>query len=158
MAIQKNILVYADWKGLGGPILMRLLHAVTIRGKEVFSFEYSADWLKSGVSQMVDPDLLLYSGMQFLPEEKRNFGIFLDSSPDRWGETLMRRRENIFARNEKRKPKTLLASDYLLGVFDDHRMGALRFKENESGPFINDNISMATPPWTLLRALENASL
>jgi len=46
----------------------------------------------------------------------------------------------------------------LLGVFDGHRMGALRFKLNEDGSFLNDNKQMASPPWTSLRDLEYASL
>src|SRR6202008_3430673 len=104
---------------------------------------------------MLDPDLQLYSGPQYLPEEKSNFGIFLDSSPDRWGKLIMRRREAALARLEKRKENTLHESDYLLGVFDGHRMGAIRFKQDdESSPFLNNNKEMAAPPWTSLRELE----
>ena len=159
MAQQKNIFVYAHWKEFSEPVLMGNLKATPVRGKEVFAFEYSNEWLKKGFSQMLDPNLQLYSGPQYLPEEKNNFGIFLDSSPDRWGKLLMKRREAAFARKEGRKENTLLESDYLLGVFDNHRMGALRFKEHdETEPFLNDNHKMAAPPWTSLRELEHASL
>jgi serine/threonine-protein kinase HipA len=93
-----------------------------------------------------------------LPEEKNNFGIFLDSSPDRWGRLLMRRREAWQAKNEHRDERTLFESDFLLGVFDGHRMGGVRFKLSEDGPYMNDQKKMATPPWTSLRELEHASL
>jgi serine/threonine-protein kinase HipA len=158
MAAKKEILVYADWQGLAKPTKMGVLTATPARGKEAFSFEYSAEWLKSGFSQMLDPDLQLYSGAYYPRDEKINFGVFLDSCPDRWGRVLMQRREAILAKKEDRKPKTLLESDYLLGVFDEHRMGALRFKLNDDGPFLNDNKEMASPPWTSLRELEQASL
>lgn len=52
----------------------------------------------------------------------------MDSSPDRWGRTLMDRREAILARKEKRKARKLFEEDYLLGVYDAYRMGGLRFK------------------------------
>lgn len=155
---QRSILVYTDWIGLEGPILMGNLHATHVRGKEIFSFEYNDDWLKSKDVLILDPDLQLFAGRQFLNEDKNNFGVFLDSSPDRWGRVLMDRREAIVARAEERKAKTLFETDYLLGVFDGHRMGALRFKEHEDGPFLNNNRDMASPPWTSIRELEEASL
>jgi len=96
--------------------------------------------------------------LQYAPKEQENFGIFLDSSPDRWGRFLMNRREAQLAREEGRKEKTLLESDYLLGVYDEHRMGALRFKTESSRSFLNDNKAYASPPWTSLRELEHASL
>ncbi len=155
---QKKILVYAHWLGLKDPALMGMLNVTRSKGKEIFYFEYTDTWLKSGFSQSLDPDLQLFSGPQYVKEEKNNFGIFLDSCPDRWGKILMERREAVIARKEKRKSKTLLESDFLLGVYDEHRMGALRFKEDEAGPFLNNNRDIATPPWTSLRELEQASL
>ena len=71
---------------------------------------------------------------------------------------LMKRREAAMARSEKRPEKTLRESDYLLGVFDGHRMGAIRFKEDPDGPFLNDNKTLASPPWTSIRELEQISL
>lgn len=155
---KKEILVFAHWKGLLKPTRMGNLTVTPVKGKETFSFEYSDEWLKSGFSQMLDPDLQLYSGAYYPRDEKENFGIFLDSCPDRWGRVLMKRREAIIAKNEERKPKALLESDFLLGVFDEHRMGALRFKLHEDGPFLNDNKEMAAPPFSSLRELEHASL
>src|SRR5665647_392176 len=155
---KKEILVYAHWLGLAMPNKMGTLTVTPAKGKETFSFEYAADWLKSGFSQMLDPDLQLYSGAYYPRDEKINFGVFLDSCPDRWGRVLMQRREAIIAKNEERKAKTLLESDFLLGVFDMHRTGALRFKLQEGGPFLNDNKEMASPPFSSLRELEHASL
>ncbi len=153
-----DILVYADWKGLDGPLLMGVLSVVHTKGHEVFSFAYDKGWLDKGSAQGLDPDLQFYSGSQYLNAGKKNFGIFLDSSPDRWGRVLMARREAIQARMAGRKEKTLFEEDYLLGVFDLHRMGALRFKMEPEGPFLNDNASFAAPPWASMRELEFASL
>jgi serine/threonine-protein kinase HipA len=154
---QRSVFVHAHWKGLEHPVLMGILNSTLVRGKEVFSFEYDEQWLRSKTAQALDPDLQLFGGPQYLDDEKSNFGIFLDSSPDRWGRVLMKRREAALARNEARKEKTLYETDYLLGVFDGHRMGALRFKEIEAGPFVNDNKEMASPPWTSIKELEHAS-
>lgn len=153
------IWVYADWDSSGEAQDMGILTAQRIRGKEVFSFEYKPSWMKANDAVIfLDPNLGFYKGKQYLPEEKSNFGIFLDSSPDRWGRLLMRRREAWQAKKEGREEKTLFESDYLLGVFDGHRLGALRFKVSPDGEFMNNEKRMATPPWTSLRELENASL
>jgi serine/threonine-protein kinase HipA len=149
----KEILVYANWHDLKEPTLMGILTATLSRGKEIFSFEYTKEWLSSGNVQYIDPNLQLYSGPQYLDDRKSNFGIFLDSSPDRWGRMLMRRREAALARNEGRKENTLFETDYLLGVFDDHRMGGIRFKVKQDGPFLDDNMTMASPPWTMMLPL-----
>ncbi len=154
----RNISVYAHWSGMEDPLLMGVLHSDRLKGKEVFSFEYIDEWLKYGPAQLLDPSLQLYSGLHYLNDVQDNFGIFLDSSPDRWGRILMRRREAAFARNENREEKKLFETDYLLGVYDGHRMGALRFKLEDDGPFLNDNKNMASPPWTSLRELEQISL
>lgn len=153
-----DILVYADWRELTAPTLMGTFSVTHTKGREVFSFTYSNDWINSGTAQNLDPDLQLFSGPQYLSGEKKNFGIFLDSSPDRWGRVLMDRREAILGKRENRKIKNLFEEDYLLGVYDLHRMGALRFKQEIEGPFLNDNMGLASPPWTSLRELEFASL
>lgn len=151
-----RIEVWADWASLGEPMLMGELMAAPSRGKEVFSFEYRPEWLKSGHAQSLDPSLQLYGGPQYGQSDQANFGVFLDSSPDRWGRVLMKRREAQRARAEGREETRLLESDYLLGVHDGHRMGALRF--SKGGPFLDDSDGMAAPPWTSLRELEHASL
>jgi serine/threonine-protein kinase HipA len=157
MSKNRNILVYAHWEGFNDPVLMGILSAAPAKGKEVFSFEYTKKWLQSGYTYMLDPDLQLYPGRYFPRDEKLNFGVFLDSCPDRWGRVLMDRKEAALARREKRAVKHLLESDYLLGVYDGHRMGGLRFKLEEEGEFLNNDINMAAPPWASLRELEQAS-
>ncbi|WP_245949162.1 type II toxin-antitoxin system HipA family toxin [Lutibacter citreus] len=156
---KRSIFVYADWDGLETPQLMGILFAELLRGKEIFSFEYDKEWLNSDKAQLLDPDLQLYAGLHYLNDDiKTNFGLFLDSSPDRWGRILMRRREAAMARLEERKESSLFETDYLLGVYDGHRMGALRFKLEIDGPFLNDNKKLASPPWSSIRELEQISL
>ncbi|MBS2099764.1 type II toxin-antitoxin system HipA family toxin, partial [Carboxylicivirga linearis] len=119
---------------------------------------YDKDWLQRGFNHLLDPNLQFYSGLHYADEDQGNFGLFLDSSPDRWGRILMRRREAALARKEGRNTGTLYETDYLLGVYDEHRMGAMRYKVDPDGPFLNDNREMASPPWTSLRELEQISL
>lgn len=153
------IWVYADWDPIEAPQLIGILVVQRVRGKEIFSFEYTETWLNASQAKLyLDPNLGLYKGKQYLPEGKNNFGIFLDSAPDRWGILLLRRREAWQAKLEGREERTLFESDYLLGVFDGHRMGGLRFKLEQDGAFLNNHKKMATPPWTSLRELEYASL
>ncbi|MEO7444239.1 MAG: HipA domain-containing protein [Ferruginibacter sp.] len=153
-----NIYVYAHWQGMNAPELMGILKATPGRTELIFSFNYNEEWLVQEHGFYLDPNLQLFSGPQYPAAGKPNFGIFLDSSPDRWGKLLMRRREAAWARLEGRKEKVLNEMDYLLGVFDGHRMGGLRFKKDPEGNFLNDNIEMASPPWAKLRDLEYASL
>jgi len=155
---QKAIQVCAHWQGMTEPYLMGTLFVTPVRGKEVFSFEYDPNWLKSPHAQVLDPNLGLFLGPQYARDGHDNFGLFLDSSPDRWGRVLMQRRETQLAMEENRDIRPLMESDYLLGVYDGHRMGALRFRLGDEGPFLDDMTDMAAPPWTKLRDLEHASL
>ncbi|MBC31552.1 MAG: toxin HipA [Muricauda sp.] len=155
---RKEIMVYANWDGIKAPLLMGNLYATPSRGKEIFYFEYDKEWLRSDFAQIIDPDLQLFEGQQYLNDEKSNFGIFLDSSPDRWRRVLMLRKEAARARIESRPAKTLMESDYLLGVYDGNRMGGLRFKTKTDGSFLDDDQTKAAPPFTSLRDLEFASL
>ncbi len=154
----RHIEVFAHWVGLSQPVLIGFLSAISSRGKEIFSFEYDADWLRNNQASNLDPSLRLFQGKQYVPLGQDNFGVFLDSSPDRWGRFLMNRREAQLARIESRKERKLLESDYLLGVYDVHRIGALRFCIEPNGPFLDNNKTYAAPPWTSLRELEHASL
>jgi len=158
MANQKHIYVYLDWLELGGLQKLGILQVEQLRGKEVFSFSYNKEWLESGFAMLLDPDLGLYGGPQYLRDDKPNFGLFMDSAPDRWGRVLMQRREALNARNENRKVHPLFESDFLLGVYDLYRMGALRFRLTEDGPFLHNEKDMTVPPFTSLRTLEEASL
>lgn len=155
---RKHIYVYADWLGLEGPQLVGTLSVDAVKGSEIFSFSYDKTWLSKGFSQSLDPDLQLFSGEQYASQGKINFGVFTDSCPDRWGRLLIKKREAILARQEGRTPKAFFESDFLLSVFDGNRLGALRFKTDPSGEFLDNNSELACPPWARLRELEHASL
>ncbi len=151
-----NVYVFENFSS-DAPFLMGILYVELQKGAEHYSFEYSDEWLKSPSSlHHLDPDLNLYKGRQY-PIGKPLFGLFSDSAPDRWGRMLMDRRERLYSDKENRKPRKLNESDYLLGVFDELRMGALRFKTDPDGPFLSDDTTNAAPPWTTLRTLEEAS-
>lgn len=153
---EKTIYVFADFLPFHNE-LIGTIYLSQIRGKEFCSFEYDHNWLQNQ-NMVLNPDLQLYSGRQFITDEKIIFGVFADSCPDRWGRRLMNRREELRARERQEKPKKLLESDYLLGVYDESRMGALRFKTDLDGDFLSNDEEFATPPWTSLRELEQASL
>ena len=156
--MSREIHVFGDWEELGQVRRIGLLRVDNVRGNEIFSFEYDRDWLESDTVMCLDPDLQWYAGPQYLADESRpNFGMFLDSSPDRWGKLLMKRREAIAARESNREERRLMESDFLLGVHDEQRMGGLRFKEHRDGPFLSGEDGITVPPWTQLRALEEAS-
>lgn len=150
-----DIYVYADWAGLNGSVQIGTLSAHFAKAKKAFSFEYNKQWLEKGLYQNLDPDIAFYSGPQY-PNNKENFGIFLDSMPDTWGKTLMKRREAQDARARGEKAQTLYELDYLLGVYDKTRMGALRFRTDIDGPFLDNDDSNPTPPWTSLGDLQEA--
>jgi serine/threonine-protein kinase HipA len=156
MRERREIEVVADWRDLEGPCRMGVLTATPARGREVFSFEYDDGWLASGQHQRLDPSLQLYPGPQYPPGDREQFGVFLDSAPDRWGRVLMKRREAQLARAEDRPERVLVESDYLLGVHDAHRIGALRYRLADR--FLDDNADFASPPWTSLRELQHASM
>lgn len=152
---QKTVYVYENWSS-DTPIKLGCLYVDYAKGSERHSFEYDENWLKRGFAHILDPDLAFYNGRQY-PIDKTTFGLFADSSPDRWGRVLMRRREKFQADREARKPGKLTDSDFLLGVYDKTRMGALRFKLDENGSFLSDDNDSAVPPWATLRTLEEAS-
>lgn len=155
-ANEKNIYVYDDFS-FEKPELIGTLYVNVIKGSESYSFAYDAQWLKkTNLSVYLDPELMPYAGRQY-PSGKSIFGLFADSSPDRWGRVLMNKRERIVAEKEGRKPAKLYDSDYLLGVYDETRMGGLRFKSNPDGAFLSGDKTTAAPPWATLRSLEEAS-
>jgi serine/threonine-protein kinase HipA len=116
-------------------------------------FHYDSDWLKDSRAFALDPDLSLGDQPFFPKPDVGNFGIFLDSSPDRWGQTLMKRREALQAKDEGRSPRTLYAWDFLVGVQDFTRQGALRFRREGTTEFLGAE-ALAAPPVTSLRELE----
>lgn len=150
-----DIYVYADWVGLSQPTLIGVLSAHQAKGRKAFSFEYNREWLRTDAHRLIDPDIQFYSGQQF-PNNKENFGVFLDSMPDTWGRTLMKRREAQLAKLGGTKAKTLYDIDFLLGVYDETRMGAFRFKLDPDGDFLDNDTEKSTPPWSTVRELQQA--
>lgn len=155
MSNEKMIYVYADFLPYHNE-LIGILYASGSKGREFYSFEYDAKWLMHKEISL-DPDLQLYKGRQYINDDKNIFGLFSDSCPDRWGRLLMKRREAIRAKKANEKPKKLVESDFLLGVYDQARMGGLRFKTEIDGEFLSNDKEFATPPWTSLRKLEQAT-
>jgi serine/threonine-protein kinase HipA len=116
-------------------------------------FAYDPAWLKNPQAFALDPDLSLGEGSYFPNPEAGNFRVFDDSAPDRWGQTLMKRREALAARDEGRKPRTLYAWDFLLGVEDVSRQGALRYRRPGEEAFLAHE-TLTVPPAASLRELE----
>ena len=156
MDSEKKIYVFADFLSFHNELL-GIVHVTRTKGREFYSFEYDEKWLAKE-SMLLDPDLQWYRGRQYIADDKQIFGMLSDSSPDRWGRRLMNRREEIRAKNNGEKPVKLLESDYLLGVFDESRMGGLRFKTELEGEYLSNDRAFATPPWTSLRELEQAAI
>lgn len=151
-----DILVYADWQGMPGPKLLGTIRVMQAKGRRTFGFQYDESWLSQEKPLSIDPEIHWYSGWQY-PAGKQIFGVFNDSIPDTWGRTLMKRRAAIEAKNEGLPVRKLYETDLLLGVFDETRMGALRFRLDPNGPFLDDNNSMPTPPWLKIRELQAAA-
>ncbi|QOC23251.1 HipA domain-containing protein [Wenzhouxiangella sp. AB-CW3] len=119
-------------------------------------FEYESAWVDSPDFLLLDPMIGAYPGPQFPASGRDNFGLFEDVSPDRWGCVLMQRREDLRAYEQGRKPRALNAWDYLLGVQDETRMGAMRLRAPDGQVYL-DNSPKPVPPATELRTLEAAS-
>ena len=156
-----NIAVYADWVGLAEPTRLGWLYARRGAGREVFEFAFESSALaNSGFRGMhLDPRLGYFEGRQHPPQGQEIFGVFADSSPDRWGRVLMRRRlERAQRAGTVDMSVRLYESDYLLGVHDTYRSGALRFKLDDQGEFLDNQHGTAAPPFVQLRELEAASL
>ncbi|WP_260962760.1 type II toxin-antitoxin system HipA family toxin [Pseudomonas citri] len=154
------IAVYADWESLGGPRRLGLLHARKTRSADVFEFEYDVAALSDPALNFIslDPRIQLFEGRQFPGQHQSRFGVFADSSPDRWGQLLMKRRlERDIRDGLLPKGSKLFESDYLLGVHDLYRVGAIRYRLNDEGNFLDDRDGVAAPPFVELRALEQAS-
>ena len=153
----RTLLVYADFDWLPTPTLVGELGYESLRGTDNYSFRFNQEWLQAHGGLYLSDDLYNYPGFQYTASDRDIFGCFSDALPDRWGRTLLLRREQILAQEEKRLPRRLSSFDYLLGIDDYARMGALRFKEEADGDFINSSPSLRIPPLTDIRTLEAAS-
>jgi len=155
--MERAFRVYADWHDLSGPQEMGFLRETGERGRSVVSFEYDGKWLGRTEARSLDPELQLFSGRQYAAPKKALFGVFLDSAPDRWGRMLIKRREASAARAEGRSSRRLSEIDFVMGVTDAARIGALRFQDAAGGEFLAPGGESAVPPWVRLRTLEEAA-
>lgn len=156
MAGKTDIIVYAHWVGMPEPKCIGVLSAQQAKGRKAFSFEYDKEWIASKEQLLLDPDISWYSGTQY-PNGKENFGVFMDSMPDTWGRKLMTRRAAQQAREHGTPTRTLYDIDFLLGVYDESRMGALRFKLDVEGSFLDNNKAYPTPHWSNVRELQHGA-
>ena len=156
----RAIAVYLDWEAMADPLHLGTLHARTGASREVFDLELDPTVLaRPELAQLhLDPAIAMVAGHQYPPANHAQFGMFSDASPDRWGRMLMQRRLERDKR-ARRAPtnRRLLESDYLLGVHDIYRVGALRLRQRDTGPFLDDRHDAAAPPFVKLRELEAAS-
>ncbi|MGM9814945.1 MAG: type II toxin-antitoxin system HipA family toxin [Candidatus Aphodosoma sp.] len=152
-----KIYVYADFNWLKKVELVGELSMQSIRGKESYSFEFSKDWLKNYGSIQLSDDINNYTGIQYCQQNNEIFGCFADSLPDRWGRTLILRREQILAMEEKRPVRRLTEFDFLTGIDDYTRIGGFRYKIDPTGEFINTSNKLQIPPKTEIKELVRAS-
>ena len=143
---------HLDSVDLGGDAVLGTLRRSRRGATSVVSFGFDREWLAHRRPFVIDPSLGLHEGDQYV-EGGRLPAIFSDSAPDRWGRTLMQRRESAVARRENRRPRTLDDWDFLVGVNDELRMGAIRLWSHESQSFVADE-DVSVPPLARLRQLQ----
>ena len=153
----KALYVYADFDWLKKTEFVGELGYESLRGSDGYCFTFSDEWLKKHGDLFLSDDLNNYPGQQYTQPEKDIFGCFSDALPDRWGRTLLLRREQIAAMEERRPVRRLSSFDFLSGIDDFSRMGAFRFKESKDGGFINVSESLKIPPLTDIGELIAAS-
>ena len=133
------------------------LWARSTRGKEGATFQYEPTWLTHPERFALEPALDLTDGAYHTEANRNLFGALGDSAPDRWGRVLMRRSAARLARAANMQSQTLTEIDYLLGVYDEARQGALRFCETMGGPFLQHSDAAPIPPLIELPKLLSAS-
>lgn len=121
------------------------------------SFEYNKDWLQHPEKFALDPALQLTEGTFHTPPDQVLFGAIGDSAPDRWGRVLMRRAESARANAVEETTRTLSELDYLLGVNDESRQGALRLSLEPGGPYLTSKDQNSIPPLIELPRLLSAT-
>jgi len=105
------------------------------RGRETSLFTYAESYLRDPRHYAIDPDLPLTAGPIATGPSRTMFGAIGDSAPDRWGRNLLRRAERRAAADDGRTARELMESDFLVGVHDDLRQGALRYVD-ASGSYV----------------------
>lgn len=153
--IPSEVSAELDAAELGGPLTVGRLRRVASSTGAIVAFAYDDAWLARPDAFTLDPSHGLYGGDQFPRAGSEMAPVFTDSSPDRWGRTLLERREAVAARAEGRSRRSLGEWEFLMLVSDASRMGALRFRDAD-GRLLDDDTA-AVPPMTRLRELEAAA-
>ena len=115
----------------------------SLRGSDVFSFEFDESWLKYYPKIDLGRDLRPYTGVQY-SQSSHIFSCFSDTLPDRWGRRLLDLRASM--ETEGKAIHALSDWDYLKGVEDELRMGGFRFQNQDSGSFISCSPGYSVPP------------
>ena len=150
-----EVRVHLDAEEIGPQRLVGTLRRTGTGTRRAISFAYAPSYAAATNTFPIDPALRLYEGDQYAPDGAMP-AAFTDAAPDRWGRTLMERREAASAREERRPARTLDDWDFLLGVDDTTRMGALRLARPDDGHFVDDE-RPDVPPMARLRELEHAA-
>ena len=118
------------------------------------AFEYADEWLRGTEAFAIDPENLpLRDGAFYTSSDKSALpGALRDAAPDRWGRQLIKR-----AFSKSGGKRTLSEIDYLLGVTDHARIGALRFRREGEDSFDHHIANFRVPPLIQLPALINAA-
>ena len=153
--MDRQIFVYVDLDNT--PHLVGRLWLRVRNRTESATFQYDESWLQNPERFALEPALQMDAAPYHTDTGKRLFGAIGDSAPDRWGRALMMRAEARRERKAGEPPRTLWEADYLLLVDDETRQGALRFGEQEGGPFLRQVVDNRTPPLIELPALLAAS-
>src|SRR6266849_4393624 len=148
--MREEVVAHLDDANLGNAVVGRL-RRLRRDAKSVHSFAFDPDWLRGEHRLVLDPALISQEGEQYSGEL---FRIFADTAPDRWGRTLLVRREAAVARREGRRPRILDDWDFLVGVSDELRMGALRLADPSDGHFVSSE-TVGIPPLARLRQLQH---
>ncbi|MES1197356.1 MAG: type II toxin-antitoxin system HipA family toxin [Pseudomonadota bacterium] len=151
--MERELSVYVDLNG--APVQVGRLWARAKQGKQNASFQYVPEWLASSERFALGPSLPLAPG-QFHAIDRELFNCFTDAAPDRWGKMLMRHHERNRAKEAGTSPREMLEVDFLAGVDDQTRMGALRFKNAKGGEFLTQT-GAVVPPVIELKNLLSAT-
>lgn len=149
----KRLYVYADFDFLPSAELVGILSYESLRGSDSYGFTFDREWLKRHPNLFLSEDLNAYPGPQYTQAGHDIFGCFSDALPDRWGRTLILRREQLEAISEKRSVRRLSSFDYITGIEDLARMGGFRFKEEPDASYLNANDSLSIPPIASIKEL-----
>jgi serine/threonine-protein kinase HipA len=152
---ERKVWVHVDRDGTPRPV--GLLWTRRVRDRESASFEYQRSWLDARDRFALGPSLPLGPGAFQTSPGTALHDVLKDSAPDRWGRTLIMRASRRADAAAQRATRTLNEIDFLLGVNDEAREGALRFAESEGGPFLAPASGHPVPPLIDLPALLDAA-